>query len=156
MWIINIETIKYDFYNAYIPIKYLERDSRNLKIFTNKAGGYNATRAYQTDFSAAKPTFGFAAEIFRSYYVNAKDGTTTYKDYEYGEVKIVASSRNLACGSIVRFNSSRVGEGEQFAIVLDRGVGGYALDLLTPSEDYASRYIGRSQITYDVLRSGWE
>ena len=28
----NIETIKYDFYNAYIPIKYLERDSRNLKI----------------------------------------------------------------------------------------------------------------------------
>ena len=87
---------------------------------------------------------------------NIKDGTTTYKDYEYGEVKIVASSKNLACGSIVRFNSSRVGEGEQFAIVLDRGVGGYALDLLTPSEDYASRYIGRSQITYDVLRSGWE
>lgn len=87
---------------------------------------------------------------------NIKDGTTTYKDYEYGEVKIVASSRNLACGSIVRFNSNRVGEGEQFAIVLDRGVGGYALDLLTPSEDYASRYIGRSQITYDVLRSGWE
>ena len=36
----NIETIKYDFYNAYIPIKYLERNSRNLKIFTNKAGGY--------------------------------------------------------------------------------------------------------------------
>ena len=87
---------------------------------------------------------------------NIKDGTTTYKDYEYGEVKIVASSKNLACGSIVRFNSSRVAEGEQFAIVLDRGVGGYALDLLTPSEDYASRYIGRSQITYDVLRSGWE
>ena len=87
---------------------------------------------------------------------NIKDGTTTYKDYEYGEVKIVASSKNIACGSIIRFKSDRVGEGEQFAIVLDRGVGGYALDLLTPSEDYASRYIGRSQITYDVLRSGWE
>lgn len=47
-------------------------------FFTDKAGGYNATRAYQTDFSAAKPTFAFAAEIFRSYYINAKDGTTTY------------------------------------------------------------------------------
>ena len=69
---------------------------------------------------------------------------------------IVASSKNLACGSIVRFTSNRVGEGEQFAIVLDRGVGGYALDLLTPSEEYASRNIGRSKITYDVLRSGWE
>lgn len=87
---------------------------------------------------------------------NVKDGTTTYKDYEYGEVKIVASSKNIACGSIIRFKSDRVGEGEQFAIVLDRGVGGYALDLLTPSEDYASKYIGRSKITYDVLRSGWE
>ena len=87
---------------------------------------------------------------------NIKDGTTTYNDYEYGEVKIVASSKNIACGSIVRFESSRVGEGEQFAIVLDRGVGGYALDLLTPSEEYASKYIGRSEITYDVLRSGWE
>ncbi len=87
---------------------------------------------------------------------NIKDGTTTYNDYEYGEVKIVASSKNIACGSIVRFKSSRVGEGEQFAIVLDRGVGGYALDLLTPSEEYASKYIGRSEITYDVLRSGWE
>ena len=87
---------------------------------------------------------------------NIKDGTTTYNDYEYGEVKIVASSKNIPCGSIVRFTSSRVGEGEQFAIVLDRGVGGYALDLLTPSEEYASKYIGRSKITYDVLRSGWE
>ena len=87
---------------------------------------------------------------------NIKDGTTTYKDYEYGEVKIVASSKNIACGSIIRFKSDRVGEGEQFAIVLDRGVGGYALDLLTPSEEYASKYIGRSKITYDVLRSGWE
>lgn len=87
---------------------------------------------------------------------NIKDGTTTYKDYEYGEVKIVASSKNIACGSIIRFKSDRVGEGEQFAIVLDRGVGGYALDLLTPSEDYASKYIGRSKITYDVLRNGWE
>ena len=87
---------------------------------------------------------------------NIKDGTTTYKDYEYGEVKIVASSKNIACGSIIRFKSNRVGEGEQFAIVLDRGVGGYALDLLTPSEEYASKYIGRIKITYDVLRSGWE
>lgn len=87
---------------------------------------------------------------------NIKDGTITYKDYEYGEVNIVASSSNLACGSIVRFKSDRVGEGDSFAIVLDRGVLGTALDLLTPSEEYAAKYIGRSKITYDVLRKGWE
>lgn len=84
------------------------------------------------------------------------DGTTTYNDYEYGEVYIVASSKNLPCGSIVSFYSTRIGEGRILAIVLDRGVTGNALDLLTPSEDYASTYIGRSSITYDVLRSGWE
>ena len=87
---------------------------------------------------------------------NIKDGTTTYPDNEYGNVYIVASSKNLPCGSIVRFNSDRVSDNEVYAIVLDRGVRGNALDLLVPSEEYASRYIGRSSITYDVLRSGWD
>lgn len=86
---------------------------------------------------------------------NIKDGTNTYDDPDYGRVYIVASSKNLPCGSIVRFYSSRIGEGEILAIVLDRGVLGNALDFLSPSEAYASTYIGRSSITYDVLRSGW-
>ena len=87
---------------------------------------------------------------------NIKDGTTTYNDEDYGQVFIVASSKNLPCGSILRFKSNRIIEGQDvLAIVLDRGVGGSSLDLLTPSEEYASKYIGRSSITYDVLRSGW-
>ncbi len=87
---------------------------------------------------------------------NIKDGTTTYNDEDYGQVFIVASSKNLSCGSILRFKSDRIIEGQDvLAIVLDRGVGGSSLDLLTPSEEYASKYIGRSSITYDVLRSGW-
>lgn len=86
---------------------------------------------------------------------NIKDGTTTYYDAEYGNVSIVASSKNLPCGTIVRFYSNRISEDAVFAIVLDRGVRGNALDFLTPSEDYASTYIGRSSITYDVLRNGW-
>ena len=86
---------------------------------------------------------------------NIKDGTVTYPDKDYGVVRIVASSKNLPCGSIVRFKSNRVSENETFAIVLDRGVRGNALDLLVPTEEYASKYIGRSSITYDVLRNGW-
>lgn len=58
------------------------------------------------------------------------------------------------CGGKLRCD--RVGDGRIVAIVLDRGVRGNSLDLLTPSEEYASKYIGRSKITYDVLRSGWE
>lgn len=83
------------------------------------------------------------------------DGTNTYFDSEYGNVYIVASSKNLPCGSIVSFYSNRIGEGRILAIVLDRGVRGNSLDFLTPTEQYAYDNIGRSSITYDVLRSGW-
>jgi len=89
-----------------------------------------------------------------TYYI--KDGKTTYFDYEYGTVMIVATSKQTPCGSIIRFNSKRVSDKPVFAIVLDRGVRGNAVDLLTPSEKYAADYIGRSQITYDILRKGWE
>lgn len=87
---------------------------------------------------------------------NIKDGKDYYDDSVYGRVKIVASSRNLDCGTIVRFNSSRISDEPVVAIVLDRGVTGNSLDLLSPSLEYATHNVGRSSITYDVLRQGWE
>ncbi len=88
----------------------------------------------------------------RSYDIT--DGKTTYYDEVYGEVRIVASSSLLPCGSIVRFNSPRVSTEPVIAIVLDRGVRGNSLDLLSKDLDYAYQ-VGRSVITYDVLRTGW-
>ncbi len=88
--------------------------------------------------------------------LNVSNGVNTYNDVEYGTVNIVASSKNLPCGSIVSFYSNRISNEKVYAIVLDRGVLGNALDFLSPSERYAADYIGRSSITYDVLRSGWE
>lgn len=82
------------------------------------------------------------------------DGTTTYDDETYGEVRIVASSKNLPCGTIIRFNSERISSKPVLAIVLDRGVRGNALDLLSEDIEYALT-LGRSVITYDVLREGW-
>lgn len=86
---------------------------------------------------------------------NVLDGTETYKDISYGEVQIVASSKNLPCGSIVRLNNTKLSDEAILAIVLDRGVLGNDLDLLTSSMDYA-RMVGRSVVTYDVLRNGWQ
>ena len=80
---------------------------------------------------------------------------TTYDDEVYGRVRIVASSSNLPCGSIVRIYSKRISEEPTIAIVLDRGVRGNSLDLLSESNDYAYNTIGRSVITYDVLRFGY-
>lgn len=88
-----------------------------------------------------------------NYYV--KDGTTTYPDPEYGTVRIVASSSNLPCGSIVRFELPSISSEPIVAIVLDRGVLGNDLDLLMPSESDASKYVGRKTKSYDVLRIGF-
>ncbi len=41
-------------------------------------GSYRAARAYNNDFKNAKPSFAFAPEIFRTYYIDEEEGTTTY------------------------------------------------------------------------------
>lgn len=82
-------------------------------------------------------------------------GRTHYTDKTYGSIRIVASSKNLPCGTIIRFDSKKISDDPVIAIVLDRGVLGNDIDLLTPSEAYAGKYVGRSSITYDVLRFGW-
>ncbi len=87
---------------------------------------------------------------------NVLNGTDTYEDKDYGTVRIVASSKNLPCGSILEFDGSVINENKKItAIVLDRGVLGTDLDLLVESEEYASKYIGRHLISYNVLRYGY-
>jgi len=83
---------------------------------------------------------------------NVLDGTTTYQDKDYGTVKIVASSTSLPCGSIVNFS---LNDENITAIVLDRGVTGTALDLLVESENYAITNVGRKNISYQILRFGY-
>lgn len=90
-----------------------------------------------------------------AYKYNIRDRRDYYPDKEYGNVKIVASSKNLPCGTIIRFNKPSLSSDPIIAIVLDRGVPGNNLDLLVPTEEYAIKYVGRSTVTYDVLRTGW-
>lgn len=84
------------------------------------------------------------------------NGTVTYQDISYGNVRIVASSSNLSCGSIIRFNRSSISSDPVIAIVLDRGVLGNDIDLLSIDTSYATSSVGRSTISYDVLRNGWQ
>ena len=43
------------------------------------------------------------------------------------------------------------------AIVLDRGVSGNVIDLLTDSKDYAVKKVGRVRnLEFEVLREGWK
>ena len=84
-----------------------------------------------------------------------RNGNINYYDNTYGNVRIVASSKNLECGSIVSINASSVSSEPIIAIVLDRGVSGTKLDLLMPSEHEARKNVGNTKITYDVLRRGF-
>ena len=123
------EDIKNDIYRS--------RDS-----FTGHLTGYAATCPLCTGHLACMPS------------LDVLNGNVNYDDATYGSVRIVASSRNLACGSIIRFNKNNEEE-PTIAIVLDRGVLGTAIDLLVPTEEYASKYIGRQILEFDVLRKGW-
>ncbi len=105
-----------------------------------------------TGYSADCPLCSGKLACMPSY--NVLDGTDTYVDSVYGTVNIVASSTKMPCGSILRLES-KLSEEPIYAIVLDRGVLNNDLDLLTKSEDYARKYVGRSSVKYDVLRKGW-
>ena len=122
----------------------------------------------QNDIYSAKDTYsgditGYSADCpactgrlsCASNYNVLRNGVTTYPDSVYGDVRIVASSSNLPCGSIVRFNLPSVSSEPIVAIVLDRGVLGNDLDLLMASEAEAVQYVGRKTLSYDVLREGW-
>ena len=99
--------------------------------------GYSADCPACNGTLACKPTYNVY-----------KNGVVSYYDNTYGNVRIVATSKNIPCGSIIKYNDT-------YAIVLDRGVLGYDVDLLVESEDYARQYVGRSKITYEIIRSGW-
>ncbi len=116
-----------------------------LRVIVGDLTGYAADCPKCTGFVGCKP------------YLDVRDGTTTYNDKVYGEVRIVAASpKNLKCGSIITFVSLRISKDPVIAIVLDRGVTGTSIDLLTETEAFASKYVGRSEIAYTVLREGWE
>ena len=80
-----------------------------------------------------------------------------YTDKTYGKIRIVASSRNYPCGTILRFKVKKLSDEPIIAIVLDRGVPGNVIDLLTESEDYAIKHVGRVRnLEFEVLREGWK
>ena len=80
-----------------------------------------------------------------------------YNDKTYGTIRIVASSKNYPCGTILRFNVKKLSKDPIIAIVLDRGVSGNVIDLLTESEEYAGKYVGRvKNLKFEVLREGWK
>lgn len=128
-----------------------------LKVEENiKNDIYSAKETYEGDltgYGADCPLCGGHLACMPS--LDVLNGNINYTDETYGSVRIVASSLNLPCGTIVRLNAPRLDENGITAIVLDRGVVGTALDLLVENNQAAYTSVGRMKISYDVLRKGW-
>lgn len=160
--IIYLSTISNGNFEAYVKNDNLNK-TVNLSQMALKVSEFNYDLLYSAKDTYTGDLTGYAyncplcnGHLACLSRYNIMDGTITYQDADYGIVNIVASSSNLPCGTIIRFNSPRISSTPVYAIVLDRGVLGTAIDFLSESEEYASKYIGRSSITYDVLRKGWE
>ncbi len=80
-----------------------------------------------------------------------------FNDSTYGTVRIVASSKKYPCGTILRFKVSKLSSEPITAIVLDRGVSGNVIDLLTENETFALKKVGRVRnLSFEVIREGWK
>lgn len=115
-----------------------------LNKYTGDLTGYSADCPLCNGTLACKPSY----KVYRN-------GVVTYNDQKFGNVRIVASSKKLPCGSIIKFNLKTISNKPVYAIVLDRGVTGRDIDLLMPTEKAASKQVGRRKTTYEVLRNGW-
>ena len=80
--------------------------------------------------------------------------TIYYNDSTYGQVRIVAMSKNYPLYSIIRLNNYK--KGTITAIVLDRGgaITGNKIDLLVSSESEASNLGIQRNVEVEVLRWG--
>jgi hypothetical protein len=79
-----------------------------------------------------------------------------FEDKTYGTLRIAASSRKYPCGTIIEFDVGKLSDEPIIAIILDRGVGGNDIDLLSENEDIARKQVGRvKNQEFRVLREGW-
>jgi len=82
--------------NAY-GYKKIEGRTLYNTFYENSDHTYYAVRAYAKEFSNARPTFAFAAELFRKYFVDEEAETTTY--YVDGVMSPVASTFYYGVGN---------------------------------------------------------
>lgn len=72
--------------------------------------GYQATRAYEKEFTNAKPSFAFAGEIFTKYYIDKEEGSTTY--YVDNLMSAVASTFYYGVGNDINLYGIFATEGK--------------------------------------------
>lgn len=157
VFLANVQVEEYTTVSTFANNRVIDLTTMALKLEENiKNDVYSSLETYHgeiTGYSADCPLC--TGRLACNSKIDLSGGKTNYFDPQYGNVRIVASSSNLPCGSVVRFSLANVSEEPIVAVVLDRGVLGNDLDLLMPSEKDALKYVGRVSRDYDILRFGW-
>lgn len=124
---------------------YVEKKENPIYTFTGELTGYSGDCPLCSGYLACPPR------------TNVLKSGIYFNDNTYGKVRIVASSKNYPCGTILKFNVKKIQSEPIIAIVLDRGVGGNVIDLLVENEEYAVKKVGRVRsLNFEVLREGWK
>lgn len=124
---------------------YSQNKENPLYTFTGELTGYSGDCPLCSGYLACPPR------------TNVLEKGIYFEDKTYGKIRIVASSGKYPCGTILKFNVKKIQDEPIIAIVLDRGVPGNVIDLLTENEDYAIKHVGRvKNLNFEVLREGWK
>lgn len=83
---------------------------------------------------------------------NIKKKGIYYNDKQYGKVRICATSKKIPLYSVLEFKHKKYGLTK--CIVLDRGVTGTNIDLLTTSNKNASKLGIQKKVKVNILRRG--
>lgn len=138
---LNYKTLEEKQYDAYLESLYVP-----IETFLAEMTGYGGDCEGCSGILACRPiTNVFTNGIY-------------FEDDEYGTVRVVAADRKYPCGTIMKFYSKKLSDEPIVAIVMDRGgaIQDNRLDLLTESEAYSSKYVGRIyDLKVEVLRKGW-
>ena len=158
-----ILSYKYSYFSviSYRNEKYIGQKD-NLVVVENKANiefkdkDYPILETYEGTMTAYGADCYGCSGITASGY-DIRD-TIYYEDKTFGTLRITAADKSIPFGTVVRIRGLKVYEKPIIAIVLDRGwlIKGTLMDLAFAEENEdIVKQIGRSNVTYDVLRYGW-
>lgn len=159
-----ILSYKYSFFNVtpYKKDNYISQKD-NLVIVEEKVRivqqdkDYPILKTYEGTMTAYGANCYGCSGITASGY-NIRNNNIYYEDKTFGTLRITAADRSIPFGTVVRVSGLKVYDEPILAIVLDRGgvIKGTLMDLAFGDEnEEIVMKLGRSKVTYDVLRQGW-
>ena len=140
---------------------YAQIDKNELKpvFFDTMQEAVDNSKYYETSFKGKLTHYGPDCALCGGHLgcngQDARNGNIYYNDKEYGTVRIVAASKILPCGSIIRINVDKYDPNGMYAIVLDRGVSPGIIDLLKTSQKASSPVRTVNNVVFDIVRYGY-